>query len=56
MHIQSWKLEDATQELGLMARFFFASNSRVRAVHARHLLGWNPKGISMPAWIAQFVQ
>lgn len=55
-HIQSWKLEDATQELGLIARFFFASNSRVRAVHARHLLGWNPQGISMPAWIAQFVQ
>lgn len=26
------------------------------AVHARHLLGWNPQGISMPAWIAQFVQ
>ncbi|MFD1990263.1 hypothetical protein ACFSGI_09865 [Paenibacillus nicotianae] len=23
-HIQSWKLEDATQELGLMVRFFFA--------------------------------
>ncbi|WDF53022.1 NAD-dependent epimerase/dehydratase family protein [Paenibacillus sp. KACC 21273] len=55
-HIQSWKLEDATQELGLMARFFFTSNSRVRAIHARHLLGWNPQGISMPAWIAQFVQ
>ena len=55
-HIQSWKLEDAAEELGLMARFFFASNSRVRAVHARHLLGWNPQAISMTAWIAQFVQ
>lgn len=48
-HIQSWKLEDATQELGLMVRFFFASNSRVRAIHARYLLGWNPQGISIPA-------
>ncbi|GAB6926540.1 NAD-dependent epimerase/dehydratase family protein [Paenibacillus sp. JCM 10914] len=47
----SWPAEDAIAELGDWARFAIASNSRVRAVHARNLLGWQPVEESLPDWI-----
>ncbi|MGG1636068.1 hypothetical protein MHH56_18830 [Paenibacillus sp. FSL K6-3182] len=36
----SWSANEAIAELGDWARFAIASNSRVRAAHARNLLGW----------------
>ncbi|QNK64078.1 NAD-dependent epimerase/dehydratase family protein [Pedobacter sp. PAMC26386] len=50
--VSSWDAEDALAELGDWARFALGSNSRVRAVHARQLLGWMPKGESVSSWIA----
>ncbi|MBB6501020.1 NAD-dependent epimerase/dehydratase family protein [Pedobacter cryoconitis] len=50
--VGSWDAEDALAELGDWARFALGSNSRVRAVHARRLLGWKPKGESVSSWIA----
>ncbi|KZS44221.1 nucleoside-diphosphate sugar epimerase [Paenibacillus glucanolyticus] len=47
----SWSAEDAIAELGDWARFAIASNSRVRAVHARNLLGWKPAEESLLDWI-----
>ncbi|WP_234973075.1 NAD-dependent epimerase/dehydratase family protein [Paenibacillus vortex] len=47
----SWYAEDAIAELGDWARFAIASNSRVRAVHARNLLGWKPAEESLLDWI-----
>lgn len=48
---ESWPLAEAVAELGDAARFALASNSRVRAVNARRLLGWAPKGPSVLASI-----
>lgn len=48
---QSWLAEDALAELGDWARFALGSNSRVRAVHARNLLGWKPSHESLADWI-----
>jgi hypothetical protein len=36
-----WGVPKQSEEL---ARFALASNSRVRAVNARRLLGWQPRG------------
>jgi nucleoside-diphosphate-sugar epimerase len=44
---ESWKAEDALRAEGDWARFALGSNSRVRAVNARRLLGWSPKGPSL---------
>jgi nucleoside-diphosphate-sugar epimerase len=44
---ESWKAEDALRAEGDWARFALGSNSRVRAVNARRLLGWTPKGPSL---------
>ena len=49
--IQSWLAKDALAELGDWARFALGSNSRVRAVHARNLLGWKPSHESLADWI-----
>lgn len=48
---QSWSAEDAIAELGDWARFAIGSNSRVRAVNARQLLGWTPQHTSIQKWI-----
>ncbi|WP_281701088.1 NAD-dependent epimerase/dehydratase family protein [Acetobacter malorum] len=48
---QSWPAEDAIAELGDWARFAIGSNSRVRAVNARRLLGWAPQHTSIQKWI-----
>jgi nucleoside-diphosphate-sugar epimerase len=40
-----WPFDEAAAELGSeLARFSFASNSRVKAINARKALGWNPSG------------
>jgi nucleoside-diphosphate-sugar epimerase len=44
---ESWRAEDALRAEGDWARFALGSNSRVRAVNARRLLGWTPKGPSL---------
>jgi nucleoside-diphosphate-sugar epimerase len=44
---ESWKAEDALRAEGDWARFALGSNSRVRAINARRLLGWTPKGPSL---------
>lgn len=45
---ESWPIEAAIGEWGrVKARFSLASNSRVRAVKARALLGWSPKHTSI---------
>ncbi|MOA13080.1 hypothetical protein D3C78_1331120 [compost metagenome] len=49
--IQSWPADDAIAKLGDWARFAIGSNSRVRAVNARTLLGWKPKRESILQWI-----
>jgi len=41
---ESWPADEAIAEYGDRARFSLASNSRVRAIHARRLLGWAPSG------------
>jgi len=48
----SWSANEALAELGDWARYALGSNSRVRAVHARNLLGWKPNAISLQDWIA----
>ncbi|WP_169085015.1 NAD-dependent epimerase/dehydratase family protein [Paenibacillus sp. PL91] len=47
----SWPADQAIAELGDWARFAIASNSRVRAAHAKNLLGWAPKEESLLSWI-----
>jgi nucleoside-diphosphate-sugar epimerase len=47
----SWPADQAIAELGDWARFAIASNSRVRAAHAKNLLGWVPKEESLLSWI-----
>lgn len=49
--IQSWPAKEALAELGDWARFALGSNSRVRSVHARNLLGWKPSHESLSDWI-----
>lgn len=48
----SWDAQDAIAELGDWARFALGSNSRVRALHSRKLLGWAPSAPSLSDWIA----
>ena len=47
----SWSIDNAIRELGDWARFALASNSRVRAVNARNLLGWKPVEKSILRWM-----
>jgi len=49
--IESWPADEAIAELGDWARFAIGSNSRVRAVNARELLGWQPKRESIHQWL-----
>ncbi|NUT89742.1 NAD-dependent epimerase/dehydratase family protein [Pseudomonas corrugata] len=49
---QDWPLADAEAEWGYeMANYGLGSNSRVRGLHARELLGWAPKRTSVVEWI-----
>lgn len=48
----SWKAEEALEEIGGLARYGLGSNSRIRAVHTRKLLGWSPRGESVADWIS----
>ena len=41
---EDWPIEEAAAALGPGAHLTFGSNSRVRAVKARKVLGWAPKG------------
>ena len=41
---EDWPVEEAAAALGPGAHLTFGSNSRVRAVKARKVLGWAPKG------------
>lgn len=50
--VLSWDANEALAELGDWAKYAWGSNSRVRAVYARSLLGWRPQGISLQDWIA----
>ncbi|WP_416435108.1 NAD-dependent epimerase/dehydratase family protein [Priestia megaterium] len=52
----SWPIEEAIAELGDWARFAIASNSRVRAVNARNLLGWKPSEETIFEWIEKSVK
>ncbi|MDP4097992.1 NAD-dependent epimerase/dehydratase family protein [Paenibacillus sp. P96] len=52
----SWSFDDAVKELGPFAQYTLATNSRVRAVHARNLLGWKPAGETIQSWISQNVK
>jgi nucleoside-diphosphate-sugar epimerase len=45
--VSHWCIDDAIAEFGDWARFAIGSNSRVRAINARRLLGWNPAGPSL---------
>ncbi|MBB3131897.1 nucleoside-diphosphate-sugar epimerase [Paenibacillus rhizosphaerae] len=51
-----WTLEEAVAEWGPLAQYTLATNCRIRAVHARHLLGWKPEGESIQSWIANHVE
>ena len=45
---EPWDINEAMAELGdELARFGLGSNSRVRALNARRLLGWKPSGASV---------
>lgn len=46
---QSWPIEDALREWGGAAYTSFGSNSRVRSLKARKMLGWVPQGPSLIA-------
>lgn len=48
---RSWPADDALAELGDWARFALGSNSRVRALNARQLLGWQPGAAPVREWI-----
>ncbi|QQZ58980.1 NAD-dependent epimerase/dehydratase family protein [Paenibacillus sonchi] len=47
----SWPVDEAKEELGGWVRSSLGSNSRVRAVNARNLLGWEPKEEPLLSWI-----
>jgi nucleoside-diphosphate-sugar epimerase len=50
---QDWPLEQAIEEWGYeMASYGLGSNSRVRGIHARTLLGWQPHRSAVLDWIA----
>lgn len=49
--IISWPVAEAINEFGNWARYALASNSRIRAVNARNLLGWHPGSESILTWI-----
>ena len=51
----SLSMAEAIAEFGDWARYAIASNSRIRAVNARKLLGWTPKSESILTWIEQNV-
>jgi nucleoside-diphosphate-sugar epimerase len=53
--IESWAMSEAMTELGDWARYAIASNSRIRAMNARSLLGWKPKAESILAWIEKSI-
>ncbi|MCL4766061.1 MAG: NAD-dependent epimerase/dehydratase family protein [Hyphomicrobiaceae bacterium] len=44
---EDWPIEEAAAVLGPGAHLTFGSNSRVRALKARKVLGWDPKGPSL---------
>jgi nucleoside-diphosphate-sugar epimerase len=44
---QAWAIENAVSALGPGAHLTFGSNSRVRAMKARKILSWEPKGPSL---------
>ncbi len=50
----SWPAAKAIAELGNWVRFALGSNSRIRAKHARQLLGWEPKAESILSWISNY--
>lgn len=52
---EPWAIEDAVTVLGPGAHLTFGSNSRVRAMKARKLLGWAPKGPGLIEEIEQGV-
>jgi nucleoside-diphosphate-sugar epimerase len=49
----SWSIDDAIGELGGFGRVALATNARVRSTNARRLLGWSPKGASLPEALEQ---
>ncbi|WP_426480054.1 NAD-dependent epimerase/dehydratase family protein [Chryseobacterium sp. R2ACT005] len=48
---ESWSAEEALAEIGGLARYALGSNSRVKAINAREILGWNPTRESVSEWI-----
>lgn len=50
---KSWPVDEAIKEFGNWARFALGSNSRIKAINARRLLGWQPKSESILAWIGE---
>lgn len=42
-----WPIDEAVREWGVGAITSYGSNSRVRALKARKMLGWDPKGVPM---------
>lgn len=50
---EEWPIEEAAAALGPGAHLTFGSNSRVRAVKARKVLGWDPMGPSLLSEIEQ---
>lgn len=52
---KSWNIDEAVKELGDWARFAIGSNSRIKAVNARNLLAWKPKGETLEKWIEKSV-
>ncbi|WP_251035433.1 NAD-dependent epimerase/dehydratase family protein [Paenibacillus sp. ISL-20] len=52
----SWPVEEAIAELGDWARSSIGSNSRIRSVNARNLLGWKPKEEPLLSWIRKHLK
>lgn len=44
---KDWPIEEALRELGPGALTSYGSNSRVRSLKARKMLGWDPKGMPL---------
>lgn len=42
--VESWDIDSAIAEIGLLARAGLASNCRVRSTNAKRILGWKPTG------------
>lgn len=50
--VESWPAERMAEQWGTARAYYtFGSNSRVRAVRARHELGWSPRHASALTWI-----